>query len=125
MTFEELKKIATEKLKPRKISNDCYVASVACALLTEKGNVYTGVCIDTPSGMGFCAEHSAIAQMINNEESKIMKILAIGEGGKIYPPCGRCREFIYQINNENLKSEVMVGENMIVRLDVLLPYRLE
>ena len=98
MTLADLKNIALEKVKPRKISMDCYVASVASALLTDKGTVYVGVCIDTPSGMGFCAEHSAIAQMITNEESKIVKIVAVGSEGKVYPPCGRCREFIYQIN---------------------------
>jgi cytidine deaminase len=86
---------------------------------------YTGVCIDTPSSMGFCAEHSAIAQMIINEESRIAKIVAVGEKGKIYPPCGRCREFIYQINYENLEAEVLIAEHKIVKLKELLPYRLE
>lgn len=125
MTFEELKKMASEKVHPRQIAKDCYVASVACALLTEKGTVFTGVCIDTPSSMGFCAEHSAIAQMITNEESRIIKIVAVGKNDKVYPPCGRCREFIYQINNNNLETEVMVDDHKIVKLTELLPYRLE
>ena len=34
--------------------------------------------------MGFCAEHSAIAQMITNEESRIIKIVAVGAEGKYY-----------------------------------------
>jgi cytidine deaminase len=75
--------------------------------------------------MGFCAEHAAIAQMITNEESRIMKIVAVGRNGKILPPCGRCREFIYQINNENLEAEVLVAENKVVMLEELLPYRFE
>ncbi len=123
MTFEQLKEIALGKLKPRQISKDCYVASVSSALLSEKGNVYVGVCIDTPSGMGFCAEHSAIAQMITNEESRIIKIVAVGAEGKILSPCGRCREFIYQINNENLDAEILVDNNKVVKLYELLPYR--
>ena len=92
-------------------------------MLSEKGNVYVGVCIDTPSGMGFCAEHSAIAQMITNEESRIIKIVAVGAEGKILSPCGRCREFIYQINNENLDAEILVDNNKVVKLYELLPYR--
>ena len=123
MTFEQLKEIALGKLKPRQISKDCYVASVSSALLTEKGNVYFGVCIDTPYGIGFCAEHSAIAQMITNEESRIIKIVAVGAEGKILSPCGRCREFIYQINNENLDAEILVDNNKVVKLYELLPYR--
>ena len=125
MTLNDLKNIALDKVKPRQISKNCYVASVASALLTDKGNVYVGVCIDTPSSMGFCAEHSAIAQMITNEESRIVKIVAVGSEGKVYPPCGRCREFIYQINNENLEADVLVSEDKIVKLKELLPYRME
>lgn len=59
--FEVLKKKASDKVKPRQLSAECNVASVASALLTEKGNIYVGVCIDTPCGMGFCAEHAAIS----------------------------------------------------------------
>lgn len=124
MTLAELKKIALDKVKPRQLSNNCHVASVASALLTDKGNVYTGVCIDTRCGMGSCAEHSAIAQMIANEESRVLKIVAVGVGGKIYPPCGRCREFMYQIDNNNLEADVSVGEDEIVKLKTLLPYRM-
>ncbi|WP_026478571.1 cytidine deaminase family protein [Alkaliphilus transvaalensis] len=123
MTFEELKEIAQKKVKPRKMSSDCYVASVASALITKNGNVYIGVCIDAPSSMGFCAEHSAIAQMVTNEESKICKIIAVDEYGKILPPCGRCREFIYQIDKDNLNTEVMVGEKKVVTIGELLPYQ--
>jgi cytidine deaminase len=54
-----------------------------------------------------------------------MKIVAVGRNGKILPPCGRCREFMYQINNENLEAEVLVAENKVVKLEELLPYRFE
>lgn len=122
--IKELRNIAERKVNPRQLSEGCYVGSVASALLTDKGNVYVGVCIDTSSSMGFCAEHSAIAQMITNEESKILKIVAVGRDGRILPPCGRCREFMYQINNENIETEVLVEEDKIVKLQELLPYRL-
>lgn len=125
MEFEQLKSLAVQKVRPRQLSEDCHVASVASALLTDKGNVYMGVCIDTACGMGFCAEHAAIAQMIANEESKIIRIVAVGKGERVYPPCGRCREFMYQIDNENLETDIMVGENKVVKLKELLPYRWE
>lgn len=125
MTFQELKAKAEELVKPRQMSDDCHVASVAAALLSRKNNLYLGVCIDTSCSLGFCAEHAAIAQMILNEESGIKKIVAVGRNGKIFSPCGRCREFIYQINNENLEAEVLVAENKVVKLKELLPYRLE
>jgi len=101
------------------------VGLVSSALLTEKGHVYVGVNIDASSGMGFCAEHSAIAQMITNGESRIQKIVAVSVGGKIYPPCGRCREFMYRINYDNLDTEIMVDDDKIVKLSEILPYRYE
>ncbi|MDN3956032.1 cytidine deaminase family protein [Sporolactobacillus laevolacticus] len=122
MTFIELKKIAEQKVNPRELSDDCQVASVASALVTDKGTVYVGVCIDTACSLGFCAEHSAIAQMITNNESRIQRIVAVGRNGKILPPCGRCREFIYLVNKENLETEVLVSENKIVKITDLLPF---
>lgn len=122
MDFEELIKHAENVRGGRQIARDAKAGGVAAALLTEKGNIYTGVCIDVCSGMGFCAEHSAIAAMITAGESKIVKIVAIGKNG-IIPPCGRCREFISQVHDENLETEVMVAKDKIVKLKDLIPFR--
>jgi cytidine deaminase len=51
--------------------------------------------MDTPSSMGFCAEHAAIAIMITAGKNKIIKLIAVYKDGTIIPPCGRCREFIW------------------------------
>jgi cytidine deaminase len=123
MKMDQLQMVATQKVKPQKLTMNCYIGSVACALVTDKGNIYTGICIDAPSGIGFCAEHAAIAQMVNNGETRIVKIVAVGAKGTIYPPCGRCREFIYQINPKNIEAEILVEENKIVTLEKLLPFR--
>ncbi len=121
---QELIKKAESVIKPTKVG-DYLVGDVGCALVTEKGNVYVGVCIDVCSSMGFCAEHSAIAAMITTGEFKIKKIVAVWkdkEGKvKILPPCGRCREFIRQINNENLQTDVILSDR-VVKLAELLPY---
>src|SRR5512146_678141 len=53
------------------------VAAVGCALITSKGNIYEGACIDAPCGIGFCAEHAAIAAMVTNREFSIKKIVAV------------------------------------------------
>ena len=81
-----------------------------------------GVCIDTACSMGFCAEHAAAAAMITAGENRVSKMIAVGWDGRIMPPCGRCREFISQIHNENLNTEVMVAEGVIVTLRELLPH---
>lgn len=121
MEFTQLIEIARQTLNPRQLSESSYAGSVAAALVTDKGNVYKGVCIDTPCSMGFCAEHAAIAAMITAGESRIEKILAVNDEAGIVAPCGRCREFMYQINFENLKTEVMLGKG-VVTLEELLPH---
>ena len=47
MEFDELTDIAYRTLNPRELSDSSYAGSVAAALLTDLGNVYRGVCIDT------------------------------------------------------------------------------
>lgn len=122
MTFDELYEIAKNTLNPRKISAKSYAGSVAAAILAESGKVYTGVCIDTPSSMGFCAEHAAIASMITAGESRIVKLVSVYKDETIIPPCGMCREFISQIHDENLNCEVMLEKDVVVTIGDLLPY---
>ena len=122
MSFDELILAAKSVYGPRQLSERADAGGVAAALLSEGGKVYTGVCIDVPCSMGFCAEHAAIAAMITAGESKIVKAVAIRHDGVI-PPCGRCREFMSQIHKENINAEIMVSANKIVKLAELLPYR--
>src|SRR3989344_843142 len=106
-------------------NGDFTIGDVGCALLTDKGNVYLGVCIDTSSSMGFCAEHNAIGSMITEGETKIKKIVAVWKDKNdsyILPPCGRCREFMRQIDKANLETEVILAENKTIPLKELLPY---
>ncbi|MCX8024226.1 MAG: hypothetical protein N3A60_03380 [Thermanaerothrix sp.] len=110
-------------LYPRRLGYENTAGSVACALVSASGRLYYGVCIDVSSGIGFCAEHSAIAAMITAGETAIARVVAVAEGGRVLPPCGRCREFMVQIDEGNLeRTEVILGETQVVRLRDLLPY---
>jgi cytidine deaminase len=125
MTNEKLILSAEKVLNP-KVVNERLFGNVASTLVTNLGNTYSGVCIDTGSGTGFCAEHSALAAMVTAGEYKIKKIVAVwkDDKGELYvlPPCGRCRLFIHQINEENLDTEVVLGKQKSVKLRELLPY---
>lgn len=119
---EELINKAKSIVKPKKMKHGFVASDCGCALVTVKGNIYLGVSIDTCSGIGFCAEHSAIAAMITNGEYQIKKIVAVDEKGTVLPPCGRCREFMHQIHENNLNAEVIVKNDKVVKLKELLPY---
>lgn len=86
--FKELMKMAEELIYPRKLPDDSSAGSVAAALVTDKGNVFKGVCIDTPCSMGFCAEHAAIAAMVTAGESRVVRIVTVCDGNGIVSPCG-------------------------------------
>ena len=99
MDFSELLAIAKATVNERQLSRLSSAGSVAAAILSDKGNVYVGVCIDTPAGMGFCAEHAAIAAMVTAGESRIAKLVANGAGEEhACAPCGRCRALVDAIH---------------------------
>ena len=98
-----------------------YMGYVGAALVTSQGKIYTGVNINLYCGVGFCAEHSAVAEMIKNGETKIRRIVAATTKGNVLPPCGRCREMLYQIDESNLDTEIIIGDKDKQLLRHLLP----
>ena len=103
-------------------SNHYSAGSVSAALLTSQGNVYTGINIDIACGIGFCAEHSAIAEMLKHRETQIEMIVAVSDES-IRPPCGRCRELLFQVDAKNIHTKVYLSEEKYLTLDELLPKR--
>jgi cytidine deaminase len=123
LTNQELIEKAKTVLHPRELYLGNRSGDVACALQSNAGNLYLGVCLDIGSGIGFCAEHSAIAAMVTAGETGIAQVVAISGDGKILPPCGRCRELMYEIDPSNYESTmVILGEEKVIRLEELLPH---
>lgn len=121
--FLKLYDAAVAVLGKRQISSFINAGSVAAALMTERGNVYVGVCINTSSSMGICAERNAIANMITNGEHKIKKIAAVESNGKVCAPCGVCREYMMQLGEDSKDIEILMDKDTmkIVRLEELVP----
>jgi len=108
-------------IRPRRVGKHT-TGDVGCALLAADGQVYVGVCVDVPCGIGFCAEHSAIAAMATAGEYRIRKIVAVQSDGSVMSPCGRCRELIRQLDPENMDAAVMLAHGHSKPLKDLLPY---
>ena len=103
--YERAKTVRCE----RKLSPLMEVGSVGAAVLTDQGNIYTGICIDTACGMGMCAERNAIANMLTNGEHKITKVVAVMPDGSSGTPCGVCREFMMQLDKDSSEIEILLS----------------
>src|SRR2546425_6130237 len=108
MDQQELIAVAATMAQPFASSPECQSGGVAAALMTAAGNVYTGVSIDTECSLGFCAEHAAVAEMLKARESDIRMIVAVDASGTVLPPCGRCRELLWQVSQANRQSTWVV-----------------
>ena len=102
--WKEMYQAAKKVQNPRKISDYVEAGGVAAAVLSLSGRIYTGVCIDTCSTLGICAERNAIFNMITNGEQNIKKVLAIMPNGKTGAPCGACRELMVQLMPDNYQE---------------------
>jgi cytidine deaminase len=99
---------------------DMSAATVAAAVLTKSGRVYTGVSLHVSCGIGFCAEHAAIAEMVKGRETQIDMIVAVCDDG-VVSPCGRCRELMVQVDPRNFDAQVALSNGRIAALRELLP----
>ena len=113
MTEKEIWKTLYDRARSvqcdRKLSPLMEAGSVGAAILTDKGNIYTGICIDTACSMGMCAERNAIANMLTNGESKITKVAAVMPDGSSGTPCGVCREFMMQLGPDSGEIEILLS----------------
>ena len=121
--WEKLYHAACRVQNGRTISPFIDAGGVAAAILTRNGNIYVGVCIDTASTLGMCAERNAIANMITNGESKIDKVVAVMPDGKVGSPCGACREYMMQLDRDSGEIEILLGleSKKTVKLKELIP----
>lgn len=118
--WEELLEKARNALNPRDISGLISGGQVGSAILTKNHNIYTGVCIDTASTLGMCAERNAIANMITNNENEIIKLVCVDKRGNAISPCGACREYLMQLSKNSKNIEILL-DGKIVRLEELIP----
>ncbi len=122
--WKELYKAAKAVQNGRQVSDYVEAGGVAAAILSGSGKIYTGVCVDTCSTLGICAERNAIFQMLTNGENRLTKVLAIMPDGKCGAPCGACRELMVQLMPEGYRDvEIMMDyeSGRVVTLGELTP----
>lgn len=127
--WEKLYEKAKAQYHPEEVSPFVYAHHVVCALEAENGEIYTGFCIESCSGvMNLCAERVAALNMyVSSGQTRVKRLIAFrdqpsyGEGSGM--PCGACREFFYQLNEENEQMEILVDyeKRETVTLKELMP----
>ena len=122
--WQDMYDAAKSVLKEKVISDFVTAGGVSAAVLSKSGKIYTGVCIDTASTLGICAERNAIFNMITNGEYEIDRVLCIppmeGKGA----PCGACRELMVQLMPGKYKDiDIMIDYNndRVMKLGDLTP----
>ncbi len=127
--WQEMYDAARKVLNDRKISDYVTAGGVSAAVLSSSGKIYTGVCIDTASTLGICAERNAIFNMITNGENEIRKVIClfkdesgIRDGGA---PCGACRELMVQLMPNGKYKDIEIMKDLktgtIMKLGDLTP----
>ena len=120
--WETLYNCAKKAVNPKKISEQICSGGVGAAVVSNTGNIYTGVCIDTDCSLGMCAERNAISTMITNGEFEVKMVVAVDKKGNVLPPCGACREFMMQLKNSQ-ETEVLVdNKGTVLKLKDLMPH---
>ncbi len=121
--WEELYEKAKSVRNSREVSGMINAGSVGASILTKGHSIYTGVCIDTASSLGMCAERNAIANMITNGENEIIKLVCVDSKGEICFPCGACREYLMQLDKNSRNIEILkdISNKEIVKLEELIP----
>lgn len=110
----------------RNISAHVSAGCVAAAIEAESGKIYTGVCIDTASTLGICAERNALCHMITCGENAARRVLCVMPDEKTGAPCGACREFMAQLmETDGAYKAVQImldyDQNRVVTLGELTP----
>lgn len=127
--WETMLEKAKELYHPEEVSPFIFAHHVVCALEAENGEIYTGFCIESCSGvMNLCAERVAALNMYAaSGQTRVKKILAFRDsapdGGGSGMPCGACREFFYQLDEANEDAEIMVNfeKRETITLKELMP----
>lgn len=116
---------AAEALNPQLLPAGFWVADVGAAVEASDGRVYTGACIG--GYLSVCAEMAALSQLVAATAPTITRVVAVwrdpGDGSLyVIPPCGRCREVLRSLSQQNLEATVILGPGHTAALCALLPY---
>ena len=109
--WREMYDAAKAVRRERRVSDYVTCGEVSAAIRSRSGRIYTGICVDTCSTLGICAERNAIFNMLTCGEQEIDRVLAILPDGTSGAPCGACRELMVQLMPDDYPSVRILMDN--------------
>ncbi|MFD1744600.1 cytidine deaminase [Rhizobium helianthi] len=98
---------------------------VGAAIRADDGKVYVGANIENLSfPQGWCAEPTAIGNMVMGGGRKIVEMAVIAEKLALCPPCGGCRQKIAEFAGPDTRVYLCdeVGVQKTMTMEELLPF---
>ena len=96
---------------------------VGAALETDDGEIIRGSNVESASyGLTVCAERVAVWNAISQGKRKIVKIAVVADTEELTPPCGVCRQIIWEFGgNIPVIFANLDGKVETVQMKDLLP----
>ncbi len=97
MEEEIAAKLIREAVKAKQFSQAPYSKfRVGAAILSENGEIIKGSNIESSSfGLTICAERVALVKALSEGKTSFKSIAIAGKEGSLTPPCGACRQFLF------------------------------
>ncbi|MCY1665143.1 cytidine deaminase [Rhizobium sp. SL86] len=98
---------------------------VGAAIRADDGKIYLGANVENLSfPQGWCAEPTAIGNMVMGGGRKIVEIAVIAEKLACCPPCGGCRQKIAEFAGPETRVYLCddMGVQKTLTMDELLPF---
>lgn len=96
--------------------------AVGAAVETSDGRIYSGCNIENASyGLTVCAERVAIWKALSEGIRTFRSIVVVTEASHITPPCGACRQIIWEFCGDIPVTSSNRSESRTWRMSELLP----
>ncbi len=127
MTKEQMNGLIAKAKEARKFSQSKYSHfKVGAALVTSDGEVFTGCNVESSSyGLTICAERVALTKALSEGKTKFKAIAVVAKEGEFCPPCGACRQLLYDYAPDIDVILTNGKENKVYKLKELLPHAFE
>ena len=120
MKKEDLRQAAIEASKKAYAPYSKY--KVGAALLTKKGNVFTGCNVENSSyGLTNCAERTAVFKAVSEGETEFKEIVIYVDSAKLPTPCGACRQVLSEFSSDLKVTIISKTEEKQTDIQELLP----